>query len=461
MAAELLRPDRAFRARLLADGAEDLMRCFQCATCAVTCDLSPADRPFPRKELLWAQWGLAERLLGDPDVWLCHQCQDCSARCPRGARPGDVLAAIRREAVRHFARPRALARWLDEPRALAGLSIAVVVLLGVLALASGWLPPAPVSGARIAFSTWNRLPHGLLVAVFGLLAACAVGAALGGLARFWRALPRIGEPRCSWSAAAARALGRVLRHDDFARCEASRGRWRSHQLVLFGLLGLASVDAWVLNARGNPLLRDLVYPMGFWNPWKILANLAGIAALAGCALMARDRLARPGGSSPGARADWNLLGLLAFTLLSGFAYEIAHFARFEQRWLLYLPHLAAAALLLLSLPCSRLAHALYRGAALVWAERAGRRPPGGGLRPPFRPATAGTGEPQVDLGDGGPARLARGSSAGAAAEARWGAAPPGRAAPGRPPSRKRLRGSPSSRSPRWPAPGSWPGGGHG
>ena len=40
---------------------------------------------------------LAQRVLSEvgQNVFLCYQCNDCSVRCPREAKPGDVLAAIR------------------------------------------------------------------------------------------------------------------------------------------------------------------------------------------------------------------------------------------------------------------------------------------------------------------------------------------------------------------------------
>ena len=88
-----VKPDRQFLHRILDEGGEELKHCFQCATCSVVCELSNGCAPFPRKEMIWAQWGLKDRLVADPDVWVCHQCNDCSTRCPRGARPGDRAAA--------------------------------------------------------------------------------------------------------------------------------------------------------------------------------------------------------------------------------------------------------------------------------------------------------------------------------------------------------------------------------
>ncbi|MBT9448257.1 MAG: heterodisulfide reductase, partial [Desulfobacterales bacterium] len=105
-----VQPDLDFIRMLKKSGGDTLKKCMQCANCSVACPLAPDSRPFPRKEMIWAQWGLKDKLISNPDVWLCHQCNDCSVQCPRGAKPGDVLAAIRNMAIGEFAFMKPLAK---------------------------------------------------------------------------------------------------------------------------------------------------------------------------------------------------------------------------------------------------------------------------------------------------------------------------------------------------------------
>ena len=129
----VVRPDADFTEEIIRGGGDTLKQCYQCATCSVKCELSPDDRPFPRKEMIWAQWGLKDRRVGDPDVWLCHRCADCSAHCPRVAKPAAVLAAVRDFTVRPYAFPGFMGAALGRP-AILPLMMLIPALLMVIVL---------------------------------------------------------------------------------------------------------------------------------------------------------------------------------------------------------------------------------------------------------------------------------------------------------------------------------------
>ncbi|HUX10201.1 MAG TPA: 4Fe-4S dicluster domain-containing protein [Terriglobia bacterium] len=92
----LVQPDTRFIEGLMASGAHDLKKCFQCATCSAVCTLSDGGFAFPRKQMLEAQWGMKDKLLEDPGPWLCFYCGECSKNCPRQANPGETMMALRR-----------------------------------------------------------------------------------------------------------------------------------------------------------------------------------------------------------------------------------------------------------------------------------------------------------------------------------------------------------------------------
>jgi len=144
----LVNPDVSFIEEVGRLGGADVKKCFQCATCAVACPISPDTKPFPRKEMIATSWGLKDRLIGNGDVWLCHNCGDCSTLCPRGAKPGDVLAAVRAYAVSEYAVPKALGKAVNNSAMLPILLAIPAVLFLVVGFLSNivgldWLNFSP------------------------------------------------------------------------------------------------------------------------------------------------------------------------------------------------------------------------------------------------------------------------------------------------------------------------------
>ena len=378
-------PDLAFIRDLSRRGGDSLKQCMQCGTCSAVCVISPDPEPFPRKEMAWAAWGLKERLLTDPDVWLCYQCKDCSTRCPRGARPSEVLAAIRQESVIHYAAPRFLGRWVSQARYIPLLLAIPALLLGLALIGRDSIQLAlgiPLqAGERIVYSYSSTFPHWLLNGFFLFFGALALIAAIMGVIRFWRALKAgtavaAGDmPVKGLVPSIGSALKSIITHENFTMCTTVQARFLSHVCVLFGFLALTVVTIWVVTAGLNPLIRgNFIYPFSFWNPWKLLANAGGAAVAFGCFLMIRDRLRDSENTGPGTYFDWTLIATLLVVVVTGFATELLHYARLEpHRHVVYFIHLVFVFSLLIYLPYSKLAHLVYRTTALVYAEHVGRK----------------------------------------------------------------------------------------
>src|SRR5512137_2144091 len=139
MAEQVISPDLGFVKEVLASGGGDLKKCYQCSTCTVVCNVTPDAKPFPRKEMLYAQWGMKDKLISNPDIWLCHQCSDCTAHCPRGAKPGEVLGAVRKMAIKEYATPQSLGAMVADPKKLPILFVIPAVLYLIIIGALGHL----------------------------------------------------------------------------------------------------------------------------------------------------------------------------------------------------------------------------------------------------------------------------------------------------------------------------------
>jgi len=146
-----IEPDLDFIAQINSDSGLNLKKCYQCATCSVVCTLSDDDQPFPRKEMIYASWGLKDRLIANPDIWLCYNCGDCSTLCPRDARPGDVLNTLRKMSIGEYSKPAVLHRLLNDIRKLPLLFIIPALIILAMGFATGFMNLSP-GGDRIVFA---------------------------------------------------------------------------------------------------------------------------------------------------------------------------------------------------------------------------------------------------------------------------------------------------------------------
>lgn len=391
--AEYIVPDNQFIADVLRLSGESARKCFQCGTCTVSCNVSYAkerDESFPRQQILRTQWGLKGKVLNDPAIWACYQCNDCSANCPRGAKAGDVLAALRALAIREYAVPRFMGKLYNEPRYLPLIfGIPAVVLLALVFLFQGMVfPDGPI--------VYKHFIPSIYVEIAGVIVGGLVVLAAGlGLFRYWGdvqmtsalqpALGAVlqGPGSMAASAAAGQSLesafigtmGDVGTHKDFWTCQAERLRPFGHLAVFYGfpLLLVATAISLLYTFTGIiPQERPLTDPM------KIAGNIGGVLALIGILVLMYNRLQTKTGAWGKANYfDWLLLWLLLLNVGTGLLMEIVRLANQPTlAYSLYMAHLVFVFSLFFYLPYGKLAHLYYRIAALTVIRQGGKEGPG-------------------------------------------------------------------------------------
>ncbi|MBI5636507.1 MAG: quinone-interacting membrane-bound oxidoreductase complex subunit QmoC [Nitrospinae bacterium] len=364
--AEYLEPDLAFIARLKRAGGEDVKKCFQCATCTVVCDVTQSERPFPRKEMIWAQWGLKGKLFYNPDVWLCHQCGDCTAHCPRGAKPSEVLAAVRDLSFAEHAVPGFLGRMHSSPAALVALfALPVAVLLLAALYANGLAIPE----GEIVYSRF--FPLAVIDSIFIPAALFALIASALGVKKFWGGMKRNNPEKGAPDAAAViGAVKDILFHKKFAQCRTNRPRYTGHLLAFFGFLALFATTNLVMLYH---YLLGRETPLALGDPVKLLGNAGALAAFAGVSYIIARRLAAPEETGKASYRDWAFILTLYAAVITGILAESARLADIPAAaYPVYFTHLVFVFFLIAYLPFSKFAHMLYRTAAMIYAASNGK-----------------------------------------------------------------------------------------
>lgn len=383
-----VQPDINFIKSMKEAGGDTLKQCYQCATCSVACPLSSDGDPFPRKQMILSQWGMKDKLLADPNVFLCHHCGDCSDACPRGAKPGDVLGAIRAYAYQHYGWPSGLAKLCSSAKNLPMLIGIPAVTIFVLWLISGGMHiPAGEKFAHVGythfFGHWDFRLLSKNVLFIDIIMLSAVGIAAFSLYKaissMWKKMEEnlgIGEvlyrPSVSlfikdflWP-----SLKEIVSHNRFRECTVNADRVRGHLPLMLAFIGLFIVtiySAFTQDVIGI-FIPSMHGPISMWNPIKLLANVSAVAMIVGIGILWMNRTKMEAdGQASNTFYDWFLIWMIAGVGVTGLAAELLRLVGIPSLgYVVYYLHLVSVMMLFLYLPYTKFAHIVFRTFAMAF-----------------------------------------------------------------------------------------------
>ncbi len=382
-------PDIEFIKSLQETGGDTLKKCYQCASCSVACPLSSDQHPFPRKEMIWAQWGMKERLLDDPEVFLCHQCGDCTEICPRGAKPAEVLGAIRAYLYTLYGKPAWLARLAADIKNLPILLGGPAIIILVMWLLSGatHIPSTDVfarNGYTQFFGHWDFkwYPKNafFIVSIMVPAAGLAVYSVYRGIHTMWQRMSKRANlqieyrpsflmffTECLWP-----SLVETIKHNRFRECTANTDRVKGHLPLVLGFIGAFILTCWSAFRQD---LMGLIWPsfhgpLPLTDPFKTLANISAIALLYGVWVLWRNRLKLEQRSKASRTFyDWFLIWEIAAVGITGLGAELLRWAGMPTLgYYVYFLHLVSVLMLFLYMPYTKFAHIVYRTTAMCFEK---------------------------------------------------------------------------------------------
>lgn len=373
MSERVITPDLEFVKDVINSGGDTLKKCYQCSTCTVVCSVTPEDRPFPRKEMLYAQWGMKDELMSNPDIWLCHQCSDCTAYCPRGAKPGEVLGAVRKMSIKEFSAPSFLANMTASPKMLL-LLLAIPVLIFLMVLSSvGSLSSVPRGdNGAIVFSKF--VPIIYIDTIFTAAFAFAAVVFAFGIRKYWKMLS---AGMTKWDMKACGSIvstiisivKEIMGHKRFNKCSVTKARSVSHFLVFYSFIGLAITTTWaVVYLYGF----KLPSPYHLLDPLKILGNTSAVALIIGIIMVMVNRFKNSHKAGLGSYFDWLFISIILVIAVTGMMSQLLRLADMPIAYPMYFAHLVSVFFLFAYAPYSKMAHMVYRAVAMVFSKHTGR-----------------------------------------------------------------------------------------
>jgi quinone-modifying oxidoreductase, subunit QmoC len=352
--------------------------CINCGNCSAVCSMTTEDESFPRKLIRYAQIGMTDELLGSKELWLCYNCGQCSDTCPRQAEPARFMATARCYAITHYDILGLSRRMCCSPVFATIFSILLAVILGVFMY--GQTRPMP----RDSLKLFEFLPYEfihnfglgviLFLAVVGLIGIVRMITSIaranhlslknfinGSKTNWWSAM---------WDALVIQALMQKRYRED---CEAKENvhgwylsKWFVHAAAMWGFMGLlaATILDYILDIVG---LKPTGTQVPIWYPVRLLGTVAGLLFVYGVTILMIRRWKQTDKAHSLSRTpDWLFLIILWLSGMSGFLLEIGIYFPNNPVWVywIFLFHVSVSMELILLLPYSKFAHAIYRTVAL-------------------------------------------------------------------------------------------------
>jgi len=359
-------------------GAVGIEKCINCGNCTAVCSLTSAEDHFPRQMIRLAQLGMKYKLLGSKELWLCYNCGDCSETCPQQAEPANFMAAARCYAITNYD-PIGFGRFVCKTPLFGGLIVSLMVLFFGIFMYAERESVSSQSLKLFDFIPFEWIHNvGLIVMIFiGLVSLVTIFNMMYRIAKvnhlsyknFFNGA-RMNWAKAFWDAVMVQSLGQKRYRED---CEAVENRgpwyltkWFVHAATMWGFLGLllATILNYVFDIVG---LKPTGTAVPIWYPVRLLGTISGLLFVYGVSVLIYRRWKAPDKAHSYSRpSDWIFLIMLWMSGVTGFVLEIALYLPQPPVWgyAMFIVHVAFSMVLVLLLPFTKFAHAIYRIVAL-------------------------------------------------------------------------------------------------
>jgi len=363
------RINTALSAELEKFGISPENECYHCGTCTAACSLTQKNELFPRKQIRYVQMGLKGSLESSIDPWLCYFCGDCNEKCPREAKPGEIMMSLRRYLTSVY-------DWTGLSKLMYKSKIWEFILIfffaGIVLFLSLVFMDIPAETERLTSEggvALNKFApvemiHLADMFIFILLGALLISNAIN---MFFKVIikPKVKVSIGTYIKELGSLIWNFGSQWKFKKCEGEKTYWGIHWLLMSGYVALLVMIVVFLSWFQT----DTIHP--WYHPQRIIGYYATFGLILGITYFLIKRVRRKSEISKNSHfTDWTFLILLLLTTISGILVHIFRINGYAMpTYYMYVFHLMVLTpMLLIEVPFSKWSHLAYRPLAVYFAN---------------------------------------------------------------------------------------------